>query len=436
MKLPVYCRSGVYYLHTRINRKQIKISLKTRDRDVAMLRALAIYQNLLMSKAPPSIDEVLQNFENNGKTLEIGSIELPSGVVLNNVSVDPNNPNDIKNLQALIANAGVGDDDIEEISQVYAARNRAKSSDKTTAQSLTLFELLDRYKLLNKSRSAATFKSYQTHVTEFSDFVKNREIHRIGEGDVTLFIEKLAATKQTPRTIDNKISTLRALFNFGIKHKYFLGENPAANRQFISGKDKIKSSYAIYELDEIKTLFKLESLKNAKKAHEFWCPVLALLTGARVGEITSLRASDIKSSNGIFYLKINDSKTVAGIREVPLHPYLFELGFGEFISGKDKLFPYLTEIEGRGNASRVSKFWKRYTEKNGVTRPKLVFHSLRKFFNEYLMKAEIQIEPRCQLLGHEIENVNVSIYSNKFTVEKLAELIFPVMDKMIEEVFK
>lgn len=56
MKLPVYLRCGVYYLHTRLNGRQIKVSLRTRDKDTAMLRALALYPNLMMNrKAPPSM---------------------------------------------------------------------------------------------------------------------------------------------------------------------------------------------------------------------------------------------------------------------------------------------------------------------------------------------------------------------------------------------
>ena len=39
------------------------------------------------------------------------------------------------------------------------------------------------------------------------------------------------------------------------------------------------------------------------------------------------------------------------------------------------------------------------------------------------MKNEVPYEPRCQFFGHEIESVNVATYSNKFSVDRLAEIV-------------
>ena len=401
-----------------------------------MLRALALYPNLMMNRKAPSLDDLLAGFKSGTfNKLEVERITFPSGAQLQGVKVDPNNPHDVQSLLNLVnslslpVNAPTSDFTPHDVPNPHQA-------DKNGSTSLKLLELLDKYKLLNKTRSSATLKSYQTHIEEFSRFVKNRQVHLIGKGDVTLFLEHLAKSKNTPRTIENKIATVRALFNFAIKHGYYFDSNPASGRQLVSKTDKIKSGYEIYELDEIKALFKLEELRKYKQSHEFWVPLLGLLTGARVGEICKLSLDDIKkTSSGTNYIKIKDSKTIAGVREIPLHPFLFELGFQDFIKDKKNgLFPYLIEIEGRGNGSRVSKFWKRHMERYDVNRDRLVFHSLRKFLNDYLMSNGMPIEPRCQLLGHELDNVNVSTYSNKFNVDKLAELAFPIIDKMLIEI--
>jgi hypothetical protein len=54
-----------------------------------------------------------------------------------------------------------------------------------------------------------------------------------------------------------------------------------------------------------------------------------------------------------------------------------------------------------------------------IHRSKLVFHSLRKFLNDFFMKNGVDYEVRCQYFGHEIEAVNVATYSNKFNVDDL-----------------
>ena len=87
------------------------------------------------------------------------------------------------------------------------------------------------------------------------------------------------------------------------------------------------------------------------------------------------------------------------------------------------------EKEGKGTGNAVGKKFARNLESARITRDKLVFHSLRKFVNNELMKNGVSLEQRCQFIGHEIENVNVAVYANKFNVDALAAAIFPTLEK-------
>lgn len=49
LKLPVYLRGSSYYLHTRINGKQVKRPLATSDRLTAMIRASQLLHSARMS---------------------------------------------------------------------------------------------------------------------------------------------------------------------------------------------------------------------------------------------------------------------------------------------------------------------------------------------------------------------------------------------------
>ena len=139
-------------------------------------------------------------------------------------------------------------------------------------------------------------------------------------------------------------------------------------QRFLSG------GYAIFEKEEIAQFFKSEFFKEQEgKAPDYTTAVLfGLFTGCRIGEITSLKKDNFKkSSAGISYLVIRDSKTQAGIREVPLHPYLIDR-ISEFLDKKtDKIFKYV-EKEGKGTGNAVGKKFARNLKSAKITDRKSV----------------------------------------------------------------
>ena len=63
-----------------------------------------------------------------------------------------------------------------------------------------------------------------------------------------------------------------------------------------------------------------------------------------------------------------------------------------------------------------------------LTREKLVFHSLRKYTNNELLQNGVNLEHRCQFVGHELDNVNITTYSKIIGVDDLAAQVFPALD--------
>ena len=407
LPLPIYLLGSSYYLHTRINGKQVKRSLKTSYKRVAIIRAIALLNGLTMFKKPD-----LSN-------LSTYELDLSRGILKANDDADH-----ARLMQALQA-----------MQQLQQAQPQAPApiaapvqADDPTA--LKLAELLEKFLLLKKV-TQATAIAYKNCIEEISKFLKNPAITRITASDVTRYQEFLAEKGNGVRTIDNKISIVRAVFNFAVKQGYTRNGNPAQNRALLTKKQRLKGGYAIFEKEEIEQFFKSGFFKEQEeKDPDYTTAVLfGLFTGCRIGEITSLKKDNFKkSTTGTNYLVIRDSKTNAGIREVPLHPYLLER-ISEFLDKKtDKIFKYV-EKEGKGTGNAVGKKFARNLESAKITREKLVFHSLRKFVNNELMKNGVSLENRCQFIGHEIENVNVAIYTNKINVDELAAAIFPTLEK-------
>ena len=305
--------------------------------------------------------------------------------------------------------------------------------------SLTLSELLDKYILLKRLKPATVLAVTNT-ATEFAKFLKNKKyITDILISDITRYQEFLAGEKKnSARTIDGKVGYIKTLFNFAISQGYLLGKNPAEGKSLLTKKQKSSGGYLIFELDEIKNIFKSEYFYEQKEQDPdyFYILLLGLLTGCRINELTSIAKDQIKTSEtGKRFFVIRDSKTAAGLREIPVPDKLFEIGFQEFIdrkSGNEPIFKYVTR-EGKGSGNAVGKKFSRHLELLKINRGKLVFHSLRKFINNYLMKKDsgVPYEPRCQFMGHEIEDVNVATYSVEYSIDELSEIISPFKEKIV-----
>ena len=298
LNLPVYARSGIYYFHTRVGGKQIKRSLATRNKTVAISKASKII-------------EALMKIDLSGiRTYEI---DLKNGLLKSD---------GVEDHQRMLEALGVLTASHKQISQP-AAPFKEEPAGKQSG--LRLLVVLDKFFLLKTHLKQSTNIAYKSVIEDFSQFLKNPFIQNIGVSDVTRYQEFLAGNKNQSRTIDSKIGTIRLLMNFAIKQGYYFEKNPAENRNLLTKKQKMTGGYGIFEEEEIRLIFNSQFLKLAKinDLDYYWTLVLGLATDCRISEITSLKADQFKiSSGGNYYIQILDSKTNAGLREIPYPDYL------------------------------------------------------------------------------------------------------------------
>lgn len=415
MKIPVYARAetGVYCIHLRVDGKQVKRSLRTRDRSLAILRAFKFYEALGM--VDPS---KVRKYE----------IDLQRGYIKTDGTKEDNE-------QALLA-LGMMDKLGHLVSASGVPRNAPIEEEQP--KGLRLLELFSKFMAM-KNLQTRSVQQYTTNITEFADFLKNPYLYRITGDDITRYQEHLKKAGNELRTIDNKVSVIRTVLNFAIKHKYLFGENPAKDRNLLSGRERAKSSYACFYPEEILEIFDRERmLAHKKKDPDFYfCLMLELVTGLRVGELTALKKGQIlKHENGFYFVRILDAKTSAGVREVPIPTEIMNELQPLIDSRKlpdGKIFKY-REREGKGAGNAVGKKFARYLEELKINRGKLVFHSLRKFFNNYMKEQEISLEMRCQVIGHEVEGTNAEIYSQDFPLTVIQDRVNPVQKLLLEKV--
>ncbi|HRD26688.1 MAG TPA: site-specific integrase [Caulobacter sp.] len=136
-----------------------------------------------------------------------------------------------------------------------------------------------------------------------------------------------------------------------------------------------------------------ERPQRGRKEAAKWLPLLAMLHGARRGELVPLRVRDVVADDetGIRYLQIAPElesgrrvKNLGSIRKTPLHPKAVELGFLDYLDRRrEAVGPTGLLWDGLDTDSRVTRWtewFHRYLREAGVDHPRKRFHSFRHTF--------------------------------------------------------
>lgn len=153
----------------------------------------------------------------------------------------------------------------------------------------------------------------------------------------------------------------------------------------------------------------------------YWIPLIGALSGMRVTEIVQLLISDVDIDGDVPAFRIRGDKsqgqsvkTEAGLRDVPIHRRLIELGFTSFVkerkveTGKGRLFAEVPIAETGGRGGEFSKWFGRQTRKIKLHRPGLVFHSFRHTFIDELREHSVPAYVIKTIVGHEGTDVTSS----------------------------
>lgn len=418
LSLPVYCRNGIYYFHTRLGGQQIKRSLRTGDPLLAKLRAVQLLGALDMHR--PKISDF--NFPDTLKKYEI---DLASG------KLKADGPED----HALMMEALNRLTSVQKIAATSPVPQpvSAPSGPLPTGSRLTLSELAAKLFTLKSSLSDGTKTDYTATAKEFDAFTGLVILPKVTDATVTGFMEYLAKKGNTPRTIDKKVGAVRALFNFAIKQKIYNGANPAADRNLLSKKEKRNAGSRPFDLNDLQTLFACERFQDYRTSDPdfYWLILSGVITGIRVTALSAITDVSLKKTpSGVPYIQVDKDKTAAGRRSVPVPQEFFD-GLKTFLDGS-KGFVYEDRPDGKGASDPVRKELERHKKAIKFDGKGQTFHSFRKTLNTYLMHEKVPFEVRCQFIGHEFDHVNKSVYSEQFSTEEVSQYVVPVQRKLLE----
>jgi integrase len=142
---------------------------------------------------------------------------------------------------------------------------------------------------------------------------------------------------------------------------------------------------------------------------------LGAYTGCRIEELCSLKLHDVLADR----LKIEDAKTEAGWREVPIHPHIKDLVARLSVKSRDGYLIGGLSFNKYGDRSNaIGKRFGRLKSACGYGKD-YVFHSFRKGVATQLENAQVPENHVARLLGHEMQTMSYGLYSGGLSFEVL-----------------
>jgi integrase len=230
------------------------------------------------------------------------------------------------------------------------------------------------------------------------------------------------AKRVSPATVNKVLGGVQAIAVWARDNGIIPDDLPWADPFSNMRLDEEEPNREPWQLEELKVLFGspvfAEGVRPTAGRGEaaYWLPLLALFTGARLGELAPLTIADVTAdeATGISTIKVTEDleqgrrlKNVGSRRVVPIHPELVRLGFLRFVEdvrqgggSKARIFPLLTPGPKGGLGEAWSKWFGRYIRGLGITNRASVFHSFRHSFKDALRAAGVSEDVNDALTGH------------------------------------
>ncbi|CAH1195921.1 Phage_integrase domain-containing protein [Vibrio harveyi] len=385
--------------HLFQNRREIKVSLRTSSRDAAQLQALELELNIRKTIATSSDIDVYQTQP------EVAlSYERPKRT-----------PNHLEPLVAL---------------DEYYEYKRTHVSEKTALSSYMKCKVA--LKLLNKpSIQLIRRKDAEQVRKQLSIYPSNTKKHKVFDGlngtEAINLNQKLGYQVLSEDSVKDYFQKLSSFFKWCVSMEY-TDINPFEGFRF-TRKKKASEEKQAYSRDNLSLIFQQEIFTKHKFKHpyQFWLPLLARFSGARLNELCQLYVTDIQQIDSVWCIHINDTqedkrlKNLGSRRFVPIHSALIELGFLTYINSlnTDRVFPEL-KLERDGYGTAASKWYGRFKSKLGFSKG-LDFHSFRHTFANDLKQELTPQLITAQLLGHNNQSVTYDRYGKDLNIKILKE---------------
>ena len=253
---------------------------------------------------------------------------------------------------------------------------------------LTFGELVELY-LSRHAPRKRTAQNDRNMLAHYVDGWRNRRLSSLHPRDVAMLHGQIGGT--APYAANRVVALVRKMFNLAHLWGVYVGENPAIGIELFP-EEKRDRFLQPQELPKLFTALNEEPSPYVKAAF-----LVALLTGARRGEVLSMRWEDVDIEQAVWriphtkagrpHLLPLPQPVVTLLRELP-----HMLGCPYVFPGRD----------GKGHLVNIAKAWTRVRSRAGLTDVRI--HDLRRTLGSWLAASGASLV----LIGHALNHTQVS----------------------------
>jgi len=267
--------------------------------------------------------------------------------------------------------------------------------------------------IAEKRPAPATIKAWRPRIQAFVQFMGHDDATRITADDIIGWKEHLLTVPDKkgkvrgPKTVgEGYLAALKTVFNWAVDNRK-LTFNPAQRIGVRQPKKLVTRERGLTDEEAYIILAATLQphggrLSEERRLARRWVPWICAYSGARVNEITQLRAEDVRRVRGIWTLTITPEAgpvKSGKMRTIAMHPHLIEQGFLAAIEGRSgPLFynpqRYRGGSEGNPQAKKCGEHLASWVRQLGVSDPRVApnhgwRHRFRTQSRSYRMDNEI-----------------------------------------------
>lgn len=221
-------------------------------------------------------------------------------------------------------------------------------------------------------------------------------------------------------TLNRHVAAMKALWEWARKRGHCTGDNP-----FDGFRKKVRGGvnaqpYVAWETAELHRLL----TPRPRREDLLELTIVGMHSAMRINEAASLTWGQIREADGIPYFQIEDAKTPAGNRQVPVHPALSWLLERQRGADSERIWPgFNGEGPGKKPGADASREFSRVKAQRGFHSRQKGFHSFRKNVTRIMEQAGVSENDWAQVFGHERGFTYKTYNPDGITLQRKADLI-------------
>lgn len=280
----------------------------------------------------------------------------------------------------------------------------------------------------------------------FSEFIGDKPIREVRQADAAGFIDALRQTDpqwaRSPKgralrwkelqarfggqargmsdaTVNRHAQALSALWLWASKRGHCEGNNPFEGHRRRLRPGVNVQGYLPWETDELRKLLS----PPPRRTDLTELIVAGMFSGLRLNELAALRWEQVREAEGVRFIQVEDAKTPAGNRQVPLHPILSWL-WDRRGKPEGRVWPaFNPEGPGKKPGADAGREFSRFKGRKGFADRRKVFHSFRKNVTQIMERAGVPENEWAQVFGHERGFTYARYSPHGITLARKAEII-------------